>query len=363
MAATDSPVSLGEDEVDPQQVPPRRRWRTRKIVLISVGTVVVLVLGLVGYVLVSTNATLGSMRRLGDPFKALPAKQRPPAPSGPAAADITFLVGGLDTRSSVPTTGTQAQSDERGRTDTLMLVRLIAGGKGGAYVVSIPRDSWVPIPGHGDGKVNWAYNFGGAPLAIRTVEDLTDVRINHIAMIDWDGFQDVINSLGGVTVNVPDTSSDPANDVTWTKGVHHLDGAEALLYVRDRYGLANGDFGREQRQQNILRAIFTELGAKASPANPLLLRSLTAELARAVSVDSTLTNSDMAHLALSLRKLSMSSIVFATVPYDGTGQVGTQSVVNLDPALDKGFWNAFSHDDLAAFMSQDNLPQLGSTVP
>ena len=103
---------------------------------------------------------LSSMRRIPDPFMAIPAAARPPLPTGSAARDVTFLVGGLDTRSPVPTTGAHASSDAAGRTDTLMLVHLIAGGRG-AYVVSIPRDSWVPIPGHGDGKINWAYFFGG----------------------------------------------------------------------------------------------------------------------------------------------------------------------------------------------------------
>ena len=339
------------------------RWRrARKYILLGAIVLVVAVVGAsVGVYLVASNM-LSSMRRIHDPFASIPARQRPPVPAGPAGKDVTFLVGGVDTRSPAATTGKQAQSRLRGRTDTLMLVHLIAGGRG-AYVVSIPRDSWVPIPGYGDGKVNWAYYFGGPSLAVRTVEKLTHVRINHVAVVDWAGFRDLTDVLGGVTIDIPVSSYDPANHVTWAKGVHDLNGAQALLYVRDRYGMANGDFGREQRQQNFLRAVFWKLHDKVSPANPLLIGSLLHAISQTVSVDSTLSNSDMEHLALSLRGLNGGNILFATVPYQGTGQVGSQSVVELSPSLDRGFWHAFEYDTLPAFMQAHNLQPLGTTTP
>jgi LCP family protein required for cell wall assembly len=342
--------------------PGRPRRRLRRYLLICVG---VLGLGVVGTGLalyLVARSDLDSFRTIKNPFAAIPAAQRPPVPPGALSQDVTFLVGGVDTRSPVPTTGKQAQSDVRGRTDTLMMVHLLSGGRG-AYVVSIPRDSWVPIPGHGMGKVNWAYYFGGQTLAIRTVEQLTDVRIDHVAVIDWDGFKDLTNDLGGVTIDIPVTSYDPANHVTWTKGVHHLNGTQALLYVRDRYGLANGDFGREARQQNFLRAVFMKLHHSISLTDPLHMATLAHDLSEAVSVDDTLTDSDLEHLLLDMRNLSTSNIVFATVPYLGTGQVGTQSVVNLDPELDQGFWHAFEYDTLPAFMQEEGLKTLGATTP
>ena len=262
----------------------------------------------------------------------------------------------------VPTTGKAAASDARGRTDTLMLVHFIAGGRG-AYVVSIPRDSWVPIPGYGDGKVNWAYYFGGPTLAVRTVEKLTGVRVDHVAIIDWDGFRAVTDALGGVTVNVPVTSYDPANHITWTAGTHHLDGAQALLYVRDRYGLTSGDFDRERRQQYFLRAVFKQLRQEGKLTNPLQTSSVLRALSRAVSVDSTLGNGQITSLALSLRHLNLSSVVFATVPNVGTGSVGSQSVVLLNKTVDPGFWHAFEYDTLPAYMHAHGLKQLGASTP
>ena len=345
--------------------PPRRRsrWRrARTAMLAGAAVLIVLVAGIGAVTYLVARHDLSSMRRIPDPFAAIPPAARPPQPTGPAAKDVTFLVGGLDTRSAAPTTGKRAVSSARGRTDTLMLVHLVAGGRA-AYVVSIPRDSWVPIPGHGDGKVNWAYIFGGPTLAIRTVEHLTHVRINHFAIIDWDGFRAVTNALGGVTVTIPATSYDPANQVTWTAGTHHLSGTQALLYMRDRYGLASGDFDRERRQQNYLRAMFTQVRRAGTLSNPLRAGSVMRALANAVSVDSTLSDSEMLHLALSMRGLSLSRIVFATVPRLGTGSVHGQSTVQLNQAAGRGFWHAFEYDSLPAYMRAHALSRLGASTP
>ena len=339
------------------------RWRrARKALLLGATVLVVLLAGAGTATYLVARHDLSSMRRIPDPFAAIPAAGRPPLPTGPAAGDVTFLVGGLDTRSAVPTTGAHAAASATGRTDTLMLVHLLAGGRG-AYVVSIPRDSWVPIPGHGDGKINWAYAFGGPTLAIRTVERLTHVRINHFAIIDWSGFRAVTNALGGVTVHIPATSYDPANQVTWTAGTHHLDGAQALLYVRDRYGLATGDFDRELRQQNYLRAMFSQVRRAGMLSNPLRAGSLARALSSAVSVDSTLSDSDMLHLALSLRGLNLSRIVFGTTPYTGTGTADGQSIVRLNQAVRRGFWHAFEYDSLPAYLRAHGLGRLGAATP
>ncbi len=348
---------------DPGERRARSRWRrARKVILIVAAVAVIIVLGTASAAYLVTTHYLNSMKRIHNPFASIPAAERPPRPSGAAANDVTFLVGGVDTRSPVPTTGKAAASDARGRTDTLMLVRFIAGGHG-AYVVSIPRDSWVPIPGYGDGKVNWAYYFGGPTLAIRTVEKLTGVRIDHVAIIDWAGFRAVTDALGGVTVDIPVTSYDPANHITWTAGSHHLDGAQALLYVRDRYGLASGDFDRERRQQYFLRAVFKQLRKEGKLTNPLQTSSVLRALTGAVSVDSTLSNGEITRLALSLRGLNLSSVVFATVPNAGTGSAGSQSVVRLNQETDPGFWHAFEYDTLPAYMRAHGVKQLGASTP
>jgi LCP family protein required for cell wall assembly len=336
--------------------------RARKVLLIGVAALAVLIVGTGTAAYLVARHDLSSMRRIGNPFASIPASQRPPLPTGPAAKDVTFLIGGLDTQSPVPATGTYAASSMRGRTDTLMLVHLIAGGRG-AYAVSIPPDSWVPIPGHGAGKANRAYAVGGPALTIRTIERLTNVRVDHFAIIAWDGFRAVTNALGGVTVNVPVTTYDPASRVTWTAGSHHLDGTQALLYVKDRHGPPNGDVPVEQRQQEYLRAMFQQLRQAGTLANPLSAGSVMHALTSAVSVDSTLTVTAMLHLALSMRGLDTSRIVFATAPYLGTGTAHGQSVVRLNQSVGRPFWHAFEYDSLPAFLHKHHLHRFGASAP
>ena len=113
-----------------------------------------------------------------------------------------------------------------------------------AAVASIPRDSWVDIPGHGHDKINAAYSFGGPSLLVATVENLTQIRIDHFAVIDFAGFRSMVDAVGGIDVGIDaPTSSD---GVAFHQGVNHLDGRAALAYVRQRYGLIGGDFDRAQ---------------------------------------------------------------------------------------------------------------------
>jgi LCP family protein required for cell wall assembly len=345
----------------PPPSPPRRR-RRRKVLLITLTALVLVIAGTGTAAYLVARHDLNSMHRIGDPFRSIPASARAPVPTGSAANDVTFLVGGLDTQSAVPTTGEDTASSQRAPSNTLMLVHLVAGG-GGAYVVSIPPDSLVPIPGHGDGSIDTAYLDGGSALMIRTVEHLTDVRVDHFAVIDWAGFRTLTDALGGVTVDVPVTTYDPPIGVTWTAGPHHFDGTQALQYVTDRRGPPRGDVGIEQRQQEYLRALILQLRRTGTLANPLSAGSVMHALTDAVSVDNTLSVSAMLHLALSLRGLDMSRIVFATAPYTGTGTAKGQHVVRLNQAISGGFWHAFEYDSLPAFMLQHDLPRFGVSAP
>jgi LCP family protein required for cell wall assembly len=341
---------------------PRPRRRVRKVVAISLAALVVLIAGTGTTAYLVARHDLGNMRRLGNPFASIPASARAPLPTGPAAKDVTFLVGGLATQSPVPTTGSDAASSVRSRSDALMLVHLIAGGRR-AYVVSIPSDTWVPIPGHGDGRLDSAYLDGGSALTIQTVERLTNVRVDHFAIIDWAGFRVLTNALGGVTVNVPATTYDPASRVTWTAGTHHLNGGQALQYVMDRRGPPGGGVAVEQRQQDYLRAVFQQLRQTGTIANPLAASSVMHALTDAVSVDSTLSVTAMLHLALSLRGLNTNRIVFATAPYLVTPVSRSQGIVRLNQVIGPGFWHAFEYDSLPAFLRAHGLHGFGASSP
>src|SRR5690606_23003800 len=109
------------------------------------------------------------------------------------------------------------------RSDTMMVIHVPADRKS-IGLVSIPRDSWVQVPGHGPAKINAAFAWGGPALAVETVENLTDVRIDHVGVIDWEGFKRITDTLGGVTITIPETVTDPYRKRTWHAGTQKMDG-------------------------------------------------------------------------------------------------------------------------------------------
>src|SRR3712207_6657072 len=197
------------------------------------------------------------------------------------------------------------------RSDAIMIARFSADRQH-AQVISIPRDSWVDIPGRGMNKINAAYSFGGPSLLIQTVEDLTGVRIDHYAAIDFDGLIQVTDDLGGVDVVVPQTTSN--GPYTFPAGDNHLDGDQARWYVGQRYDLPGGDFDRVKRQQNYLRAMFGKLFSQDVFSSPGKLDSVLLAVTSAVAVDDSLGNGTLLSLAYSLRGLTPASVEFFTAP-------------------------------------------------
>ena len=303
----------------------------------------------------------GNIQRLPDTFTGL--TDRPSKPTSGSAADaMNILVLGTDTRSDTPTTGAEAPGWEPGqaRSDTMLLVHL-DGDRRSASVISIPRDSWVDIPGHGKGKVNWAYSFGGPRLAVETVEKMTDVRIDHLTIVDWDGFKALTDAVGGVDIDIPKTVYDSARGVRWEAGRHHLDGEEALLYVRQRYGLRDGDLDRVARQQAFLRTLLKQTLHQEMRKHPDQVLDLLELFSKHASVDDEWSTTQMAKLAASLRNLRTDDISYLTVPTDGTGMVGDQSVVRLDPSRDLDLWRAVREDRMAEW-TDDNQDLLTPDV-
>lgn len=278
------------------------------------------------------------MQKIPDPFASIPASERP---SPRAEPGLTILLAGIDSELDASTDDFPAA----GRSDALMLVRLTADRQH-AYVVSLPRDSWVDIPGHGMDKLNAAYSYGGQPLAVRTVEQLTDVRIDHVAVVDMAGFRELTDALGGVTITVPEDVTDP-HFVSFPAGTRRFDGAAALAYVRERQGLPRGDLDRVRRQQAFLKAIFEQMGQQDDPRR---LAAAFDAITQTVSVDTGFGTGEMMRLLLGFRKLH-GNITFLTVPVQGTGQVGDASVVFLDTTLGPTFWKAVATDSLDGYLS------------
>ena len=271
------------------------------------------------------------IERIGDPFAGLDAAQRPTVPPEVAQGDETplnFLVLGSDSRISAG----DPEDWEVGaqRTDAIMVVH-VAADRRDVTVVGIPRDSWVPIPGHGEAKINAAFSWGGPALMVRTVEQLLDVRIDHFAVADFESFKDLTDALGGVQVSVPEDTFSRGKLVV-KAGDQRLDGEQALAYTRQRYGLPGGDLDRMKRQQAWMRSIVQEAATTGTLTNPVRLANLVEIVTGAVAVDDELDRGALLSLATSLRHLRGDDVALLTVPLAGFGWSpdGKQSIVELD---------------------------------
>ncbi|MGK5172099.1 LCP family protein [Geodermatophilus sp. CPCC 205761] len=348
-------TTVPEQYTDEGRLPSPSRRRALRRVLVSLGVLgVVLALVVGGGMWFLTERYAGNIARVSDVFEGLEESARP-APATPAQAvgaePVTFLLVGSDTRA---TAGTGVAAG--GRSDAIMLARFSADRQH-AQIVSIPRDSWVDIPGHGRNKINAAYAFGGPPLLIQTVEQLTAVRIDHYVAIDFQGIIQVTDDLGGVDVVVAETTSN--GPYTFPAGVNHLDGDQARWYLGQRHGLLGGDFDRVRRQQQYLQALFAKLFSTDTFTDAGRLDSALLAVTNAVAVDDALGNGDLLALAYSLRGLTPDSVDFFTAPVLGTGTEGRASVVYLDDVTADRMWAYLASDSLsqnAAEFDDEALP-------
>jgi polyisoprenyl-teichoic acid--peptidoglycan teichoic acid transferase len=189
------------------------------------------------------------------------------------------LIMGSDSRGSSAISGA--------RSDSILLVRTDPSHHM-ISMLSIPRDLDVQIPGHGTNKINASFAYGGPPLLIRTVDHFTGLGVNHMVLVDFTGFQDLIDSLGGVTIYNPYkvVSSQPFDGLIWhfAKGNIHLDGRHALAYARIRHTTnpRDSDITRTERQQRVVQALMKQL---VTPSSLFNLPSIGRDLAKPLATD------------------------------------------------------------------------------
>ena len=216
-------------------------------------------------------------------------------------------------------------------TDTILLVHI--GDGGSVDVVSVPRDSALRIPAHTDpdgnevdaaiGKVNSAYGAGGAGLLIQTVEDATDVRIDHYVEVDFAGFMAIVDALGGVEVCTPEPISDENSGLELPAGRTRVDGAQGLAYVRARYFDPTADVGRMGRQQAFLGAMFAQATSLGTLANPVRLDATAKAALESVTTDTGLDDEAVRGLAVKLQTTDPGKVRFATLPLAATSPFPT----------------------------------------
>jgi LCP family protein required for cell wall assembly len=226
---------------------------------------------------------------------------------------LNVLLAGVDLRAGL----TPRQQRElhvghvvSANSDTMMLIH-ISASRTRVTVVSLPRDSWVHIPGHGMGKINSAFGLGGPRLMVATVEHLTGLTINHYIEVNFLGFVKVIDALGGVDICLPFPVNDPYSGLHLSAGRHHVNGITALKYARDRHSFATSDLARISHQQSLLASLLREAISSHTLTDPLRLASFLHAVLGVIKVDRGL---DLAALADQLRGITLADVQFLTVP-------------------------------------------------
>lgn len=176
----------------------------------------------------------------------------------------TYLIAGSDRRAEAETPD---DGIEGARADTIMLLHRAPGGN--SYLVSLPRDTLVDIPGHGGYKLNAAFSFGGAPLLVETVEEFTGLTIDHYVEIGFDGVAGVVDAVDHVNLCIDQDVDDERSGLQMTEGCHDVGGEQALAFVRARYFDPTADLGRQQRQQQFVGALMSRLTAPSVLLNPV----------------------------------------------------------------------------------------------
>jgi len=281
---------------------------------------------------------------------AFPADADRPAPADDGSLNVLLM--GSDSRGDETTLDDGSPSDQR--TDTMMLLHVDADRQH-ASVMSVMRDLWVPIPGRGEGKANSAFARGGSPLAVQTVEQLLGARVDHVAIIDFDGFADMTTALGGVDVvsekAFRSTASDRRSAHEYVQGVNHLEGDSALAFVRERSAFADADFQRVENQQAFLDGVLRTLVSRATLTDPTRVTGFLAATAPHVTVDADLDAGTLVALGAGLRGLRPDDVDFFTVPTAGTGtSADGQSIVLPDDAAISELRDALRDDQVRAFL-------------
>jgi LCP family protein required for cell wall assembly len=256
-------------------------------------------------------------------IKNRPEHKVPTGPSGP----INILVMGSDNRDA-PGDHIDNLTGIGKRSDTTILLHL-SGDRRHAYGISIPRDSVVhraacydtsgkEISAATDGAMwNDAFNIGGPACTIEQFEQLTHVPIDHFVVIDFAGFQSMVDAIGGVDVCIPHAVNDPIGHITLPAGDHKLSGMQALDYVRERHSLGNGsDIGRIRRQQAFIASMAHTAISANTLANPLHLTRFLDAATKSLTVDTGLKSiAKLVGLAYQFRHIGLDKIQFVTTPW------------------------------------------------
>ena len=249
---------------------------------------------------------------------------RPGSPSSTASASMNVLLIGSDSRG-----GSNAQygdANSGARSDTTMLLH-VAADRRSATVASIPRDTMVRLPGCKEpngtlstpqlGMFNASFSIGGAACTVQTVESISGLRIDHVLVVDFTGFKNLVDAIGGIPVHLDQPVNDPDSHLNLPAGTTVVNGEQALAFVRARHNLGDGsDIGRMSRQQQFLNAALDTLAKSGTLDDPAKLYKVLDAATKALTTDPALGSLPaLADFASDLKKVPRQRITYLTVPW------------------------------------------------
>jgi LCP family protein required for cell wall assembly len=275
---------------------------------------------------------------------------------------VNYLIVGSDTREGLSREeikrlkvgGTDVAAGKR--SDTMLLIH-ISKKRDKAAIISIPRDSYALIPEHNNSqgklipaaysKINSAYNWGGAPLLIETLESMSDLRIDHYVELNFVGFVRMVDALGGVEICTKKDINDPKSHLTLPAGTHVLDGVDSLKFVRTRVFDGLGDLGRMKRQQEFAGAMLRKATSAGVLLNPVKMVDFINSALDSVVTDEGLSQGDLLTLGKQLRNLSASNVRTLTIPlkFYNYNKNGVSAAVLWDPVLAPELFERIKNDE------------------
>ena len=287
----------------------RKKNRGKKIALGIVGAIAVVLIGVGTAAALYINGINNTIQGGLDEIEMEELNEQ----LAPVKEDGSYYVGifGSDAR----------KGETASRSDVTMLAR-IDPDKGVVDLISVPRDTMIDIEGHGTQKINAAYAFGGPSQAVNTLSTFAGVPISHYVEVHFEELKDVVNELGGIEVNVPESFYSDTSGISLEAGEQTLNGDEALAFARERHATRAGDFSRAQAQRLIIMAIVEKVLA----ASPTEIPGTVESLARCVTTDYSVT--DLVSLALTFKDNGLTMYSAACPSYtlnqDGISYVGTE---------------------------------------
>lgn len=332
-------LTLMSEELLTEEAPPKSS-RRRRITLIVLSSALVLLIAGVTAAALYLNSLRGayetSVNVLPEEETFPEESERPERPArveddGKLVDDeqVNILLLGSDAGGGSGETENVPWLPNAGRADTIMWVH-IPHERDSIQVMSIMRDTWVPIPGHGEAKINSSFSFGGPGTAVAAVENLFDVRIDHVAAVDMQGFQGLVSAMGGVTVDSP-VAFTSRDGYQFNQGPQSMDSTAAMSFVRERRAFDGGDYQRVANQQAFVRGVLNEVLTPSTLTNPVTLHNMVSNFAPYMTVDAGLQDADLiADLGWSLRNVRGGDIQMFTLPNHGVGQAGSESIIVPD---------------------------------